>query len=518
MGTGCAPDAEPAAPGARDTAVAELDALAWITRVSVDVRGARPSRTDLEAVSLDPRAAEAIVDAYLSDPRVGTRAAWIWNDALHTAVYFRDPPYRRLEGSPEELRAVGWQDLEVVRRLVDEDRPFSEIVTLQELPESDLTAAFWGIDGPGSGAEWVWRVPADGRPMAGLLSSSTFWLAHDDDRQNLNRQRANLIASVFTCADFFARQVDLELTGGASTAAEVEDATRHDPGCVTCHAALDPLAAAVGGFADRGTVQAQPHAWPYSPYMADWFRGWNGAAWWGTPIADLRELGQAVAADPRFPRCVVRRTAEGLFGQAVEEDDIDAWAPAFVDEDGLRLRALLGRLVRSDVYLALPPRVVTTEQLRETLVDLTGVSDDAAPDDGFGPLTWQSGLRTLGGGTDDTFVLERTREAGPGVVLVQQWAARRARSALDEDATRAVGERRLWTIADPDAAPDDATLREQLRDWYERALSIPVATDAPAIDGLMALWAAAGGQADPRGAFGACIEAIVRHPAAVVVP
>jgi hypothetical protein len=115
-------------------------------------------------------------------------------------------------------------------------------------------------------------------------------------------------------------------------------------------------------------------------------------------------------------------------------------------------------------------------------------------------------------------VLERTREAGAGLVLVQQWAARQARASLQADAGRAEGTRALWTHAQPGVPPSDEVLRHQLVDWYTRGLSVLAATDDAAIDGLVEVWHASGGAEDPDGAFGACLEAIVRHPAFVVTP
>ena len=55
----------PAAPEAPPTAKApgegQLSATAWLTRASLDLRGVRPSASELAAVAADPAAAEAPV-------------------------------------------------------------------------------------------------------------------------------------------------------------------------------------------------------------------------------------------------------------------------------------------------------------------------------------------------------------------------------------------------------------------------------------------------------------------------
>ncbi len=488
---------------------------AWVTRVSLDVRGVRPSTADLAAAA-DPAEAARLVDRYLEDDRLGTRIAWIWNDTLHSAAFFMGSSYRILTPTDEEARALGWNALEVVRRVVDDDLPFTEVVTATTVPWNDPVATFWQQDPPGTGTEWTEAAPTDGRPMAGMLSVSALWLVYDADRTNLNRRRANVVSRVFACADFlergssFDRDIPFESLSTLSTAVRTEDT------CLACHAGLDPLAAFFGGFADRTVAQPMGDLYRYSPWTADWYRGWTSPSWYGHPGSDIHDLGALIAADPRFAACAVRRVAEGLVGHPVDAEQLARWTRAFVDVDDMEVRPLVARIVASDAYRADEERVLTTEQVHSALADLTGWDPQTSSDAGWMPLSWDRQVRTLGGGTDDFEVLLRNREPGLGTQVLMTWAGRVATQALADDATRAEGDRVLWTELDPGGAPEDAEIRAQITVWYLRFLG--VSPEETSVDGLLDLWSAAsdaGSVGDGSGGA-AVLQAIVRHPRSVI--
>ncbi len=482
-----------------------IGASAWVTRASLDLRGVRPSPAELAEVAADPDHADALIASFVDDARLGERVAWIWNDSVHSAVFFRDSPYRIMNPTDEESRALGWNPLEVVREVVDEDRPFSDLVTAGSVPWNDPVASFWDQPPPGTGAEWTAITPDDGRPMAGILSVSAFWLVYDADRVNLNRRRANAVSRIFVCADFLDRQGDaLDLS--FASLSDLGEAARTEPACLSCHAGLDPIAAFLGGFPDRSVMQAQAELYEYSPWEAAWYRGWTAPAWYGHPGMDLRDLGAMIAADPRFAACTVKRLSTGLLGHEADADQLADWTRAFT-AGGLQIRPLVAEIVASDAYRADDERTLTTEQLHSSLADLTGWDPQEDGAAAWMPLSWDREMRTLGGGTDDVQVLVRNREPGLGTQVLGLWAARTALQALDADLRRPAGERVLWTELDPDSSPDDAAVRAQLRSWYLRFLSVEP-TEA-SVEGLYALWSA---EPTPAEGGAAVIEGLVRHP------
>jgi hypothetical protein len=513
----CAPaPADSTEAPAEDTAVAipELEPVALLTRVSLDLRGVRPSLEEIAAVGDDPSVLDAWVADWVRAPAFAERVAWWWDDALHTAVWADD--YQRF-GTLEfaTWRAIGQEPLRVVRGVVEEDRPFSDIVTTPETMADPTLAALYGLPYTGADGGWGWTTYPDGRPMAGVLSSTSLWLRHTGDVTNFNRRRANLVASALLCADFLGRDGQFTFAIDPDTLTNIEEAVRTDPACLSCHAALDPLAALFGGFAERSLQEPEEQYVRYSFQNEAWYMAWTAPGYFGRPVAGLAELGELVAADPRFDRCAVRRSYEALVSDASFDDEPagDALAAAFRDEDGERISALVARIVATPRYRSATLRTLTPEQLQTALVDLLGWGDGAGDgvdaddlDDGLVGLAWRDELRVLAGGTDDETILRRNGAPGAALQVVLDWAARQAvPAALAADRARPAADRRLLTAED-----DPPT---QLAAWYTRFLGVPVEPDGPEVTRLLALWEGAGGG---DAGWEIVLEALVRHPRMVL--
>ncbi len=459
----------------------------------------------------DPAAADALVASFVDDDRFPARMAWLYDDHLRTAVFFENSPTRDWSDLDDaSLRSLGGAPLELVRATVAADAPFSRVVTATELPRNDLLAEVFSLAPTGTGSAWAMTPPDDDRPMAGLLSSSELWFVYDGDSLNNNRRRANAVARIFLCDDFLARDVSLAFDLSLEALAEMDQASQTEPSCLTCHAALDPVAALFGGFPARSVNAPRENLARYDRWTERALQGWRLPHWYGRPLADLAELGVAVAADPRFSRCTARVFTEGLLGgPTTDEDLVDQLALAFRHDDGLRVRELAARVVGTDAYRAEDARVLRPDQLPTLLAGLLGLD---ATDDQLADLAWETELRLLGGGLDDVDVVEPNREPGLGHHVLLAWAARStAEDALSQDAARSAEDRLLWTVAEPWPTAD-AQVREQLAAWWLRFLSRQVAPDSPEIDRLFALWQATGGADAPQDAWAVVVQALLRHP------
>ena len=136
--------------------------------------------------------------------------------------------------------------------------------------------------------------------MAGLLSSRVLWMRYTADTFNFNRQRASALSRMFLCADFLDRDGTFEFNALADSLANVEEAIRTEPGCISCHSALDPLAAFFGGFSELSTDLLLVPTPLFSRQCA-----WASAIQkkpFGQPEI-LADLGDFVAADPRYTVC-----------------------------------------------------------------------------------------------------------------------------------------------------------------------------------------------------------------------
>ena len=487
-----------------------LEASRLLARRSLDLRGRRPTLEELDAVEADPAALDRLTALYLDDPALPQQMAWIWNDSLHTAIW--PSTYTRFgDWTPEQWSAVGQEPLQIIAAVIAADRPFTDVVTEGRTQSNPALRALYGLSGQGEG--WVWTDYPDGRPMAGLLSTNVMWLRVTADAVNYNRVRANALARTLLCADFLDRPGSFTFDVDPSSLSRVERAVAEEPACLSCHAALDPLASLFGGFAERSDSQPLSGYVTYSPLSADWFAARQPPAYFGLPVADLGEASALIAADPRFARCAARRFAEGLLGEPLDDlYTLDALTDAFLAADQV-VRPYLASLVAHPAYTAPEPRLLRSEQVDSALSAFLGL--EASLTEGLGPLTWSVDHRVLSGGTDDETVTTRAPNLGLGPALVMEWAARAAAGpALSADLARAPAERILFTVEGAEAeAPAEATVRAQLALWMRALTSEAVDAEGDSIDGLFTLYQRG---ATPLAGYTLALQALLRHPAVMV--
>ena len=456
-----------------------LDGARYVARLSLDLRGTRPSPDELATTSVD----EPFIDDLLDDPRFAIQMRWLWNDALQTAVW--GAGYTRFgDLSFTEWRALGAEPLDLIEQIIAEDRPLSDMVTADHLPLSDTLAALYGL--PSGATDY-----GDGRPMAGVLSTNALWLRYTADEVNHNRTRANTVARVFLCSDFLDREGGFRFDVDPSALSEIEAAVSTEPACLSCHAALDPLARFFGGFAPRSDNHPLEQYVHYSAHQSARLLAEDGApAYYGLPAADLTDLGALIAADPRFWRCATVRFYEGLTRQTPDPAEVDRLT-ALLRAEGGSARALVRAIVQTDAYRDPAWRLLRPEQLTTSVPDALGWSPGDGQQDGLNPLTWDPEVRVLAGGTDDDTVTTANTRPGVGLLVTTTWAARQAAEALDL----------------PDAFADEDEARATLAGWSARLLSVPTDPDDPALEPLLQL-------ADDPGPA-AAREASRRHPRGV---
>jgi len=505
-------DGEPAVDSgttpATDPAPALIDDAAWLARASLDLRGVRPSTAELEALQAGETTVPDQVDLWLQDPRFPERMGWLWNDTLHTAIW-ADDYFRFGDLDFETWQAIGQEPLQIIATVIAEDRPFSDVLTSAETRANPALADLYDLDA--SSADWAWVPYTDGRPAAGLLSTNTLWLRYTADAVNLNRTRANSVARLFLCADFLERDGDFTFAVNAEDLADVERAVAEQPSCLTCHAALDPLAAFFGGFAEQSDDLPNDQYLRWSQHHADWSAARVQPSYYGVPGADVADLGAVMAADPRFAGCAAARFYEGLVGTTPTVAQRSALGARF---QGLALdtRALVAELVSEPAYRADDGRLLRVEQLGTSLVDLLHWGDSEALEAGLNPVIWSQEHRLLGGGTDDDTVLFRNASPAVGLQILLEWIARQAVApALEAELARSEP-----TLLVDGVPQDEDALRRQAAAWHARFLTRPVATDSAEIDALAALWHDAGGDTDPDSALAEVLGVFVRHPALVV--
>jgi hypothetical protein len=570
---GCAPDrgGEPRreADSAPPTVeVVPLDGPAQLTRISLAIRGVRPTPSELRAVVQDPSVRDRLLDDWLRGNAFGATVRDLHAEDLRVRADTGDllPAVAELEGVDQHAiyAAMSEAPLVLVEQLVHDDRPYTEVVTADHVWADEVFATIWGLPYDTDGPDWQRTQWTDGRAHAGLLSHSSLWLRHVSNGGNFHRGRANVVARTFLCADFDDRDVLASTAVDVSDPEEVASATRNDPACVSCHQSLDPLAGFFWGYKGdilrssvlraydfdcreeyRDLATGRDYCYPlrlFNPeFEHDWEQhGLRPPGFYGQPGQGMAELGAMIAEDPRFSACSVRRFA-GYLTQTPADEVPDAEVARLQDrfvDSGFSARALVRDIVTSQRFLAshdpggssdavVGAQILRPEQLARSLEALTGFAWRAAPDGadcGDTPTgCWgeddllasdNHGFRSMFGGTDGVRTVRPTHTPTPTRLLVLEAVAGEAAAfVVDHDLERPVSQRRLLTHVTSDTT-DEGLVRAQLVE-LQAALHGRLSTpDAAEIDALWELWSALPGE--PARRWSLTLSAMLRDPAMVL--
>lgn len=480
----------------------------WLTpgehlaRASLALRGIRPAPRELEIVAADPAALPALIDGYLGAPELGATMRDLHNEVFRFKLQHWNyllPGHPPLDGRSvhQILSSIYDEPLRLIEDIIVHDRPYTQIVTAGYTMADPLVAGAYGL--PHSGAErWERTVWLDGRGAAGILATNAPYLRYRSTFYNFNRGRANAFSRGLLCHDFLEGEIHLDTNLDVADPEVVKHALVANPSCVGCHQTLDPLASYFFGFR-QGTLNVLEY--PYPVYFPDNAEAWRQAtgrapAYFGRPVEGLAGLGQAIAEDPRFARCMVRNFASYLLETpaAALPHEYLAGLHQELLRGGLRAKALLRAIVLSPRFaMAGHQEPGTAEQLRgylklrpqalaRMIEELTGYrwagtstfgrEVDYLDDD-------LVGYRVLAGGIDSYFVTEPSHTMNATTSLVvQRLALEAARAVVEREAV--AGPRRLFapgSLLDP-AEP---SVRRQLARLRARIYSQLVTDSDPSL-------------------------------------
>ncbi|HHO53280.1 MAG TPA: DUF1585 domain-containing protein [Deltaproteobacteria bacterium] len=545
---------------------------AWLTpvehavRASLTVRGLRPSAAELTTVQQDPAALDGLISTWLTEPAFGEVVRDLHAEILRIRVdTVQQFPARGLLRGVELgqiNRSTTEAPLRLIEAIVTEGRPYTEILTADWILADQTLATIYGLPYDPEGAQWQRTWWTDGRPAAGLLSSSELYHRYPSNGSNFHRGRANVIASTFLCDDIGQRPIAVEDTPVATDVADVVEALSHDPGCAGCHQALEPIASFLWGFKavlppksmaayeaidcevegyDEQELLppaagfAEDLCYPLRLYHPAEERTWESLglpapALYGRPGERIDDLGRMITEDPRFAICTARRFA-GYLLQADPETLDHAMVTELAESlvaSGFDARALIHRIVTSDAFRAAQPRhVLRPEAYARSLEALTGFVWLGAHADGCDPETcWGTvdlansdlfGFRTLAGGMDGIQRTAPTHVPTPSKHLVWvRLASEAADAVVDADlAEPDPSRRRLLRALGPDPAHP---IRSQLVALQLAILSEAVAPDDVQILRLEAVFAEAMARhGDPARAWKLVITALLTDPRGVLL-
>ncbi len=451
--------------------------------------------------------------------------------------------------------AIRREPLELLRYIVEQDRPFTEILTADYTMVSPYSARGYGIyeevkdkfEDPDDPFEFIpTKIKAlknragkvqpskDGDyPHAGLLSMFQYLRRYPTTETNRNRLRARMYYDHFLGVDIMS--LAPRVGDAAAIDAQYEIPTMQAAECVVCHRTIDPIA---GLFQDYYNEMGH-----YGPRNDGWFDDMFGPGREGDDLPEseqwraLQWLGERTVTDPRFAVAMAEHVYYILMGRKVLRPPGDIEDPQFAarrraylaqrelietaaarfTESGFNLKTIVQVLTVSSFYRADGLAVAVEQPERQAELDDIGIVRMLSPEQierkiiaifgrPWGRLDGSYAI--LYGGIDSKEVTERLTDPSGAIGSLQRILANAvACQNVAADFILPPAERRLFPNIEPDVTPnaDDPKVENQIRDaivhLHHHILGRADRPDDPEVDQTYRLFAAVVAEATSREQF-----------------
>ena len=519
-----------------------------LRRVTLSLAGRLPTPSEQAAVQKGGlKAMDAIVDQMMQEEAFYERLQEAFNDILLIRGYDGVPEtalsYEHFKNrnwyQKHDLSSAGDEDaqrkarykladdyreamlrepLELIKYIVRNERPFTEIVTADYIMVTPYTSRGYGIYGElkdkfkDSTDPFEYlpaRLPSlkhrNGRshqesptgfyPHTGLLSTFQYLKRYPTTETNRNRLRVRMYFEHFLGIDIMA--LAPRVNDAAKITTEYEIPTMQAADCVVCHKVIDPVA---GLFQDYYVVDGKG---VYGPRKDGWYEDMFGPGLDGEDLPtvqrwrSLQWLGERTAKDPRFAVAMVKHVWYILYGRKpllppediddplfsakrrayqLQRSEIEQIATRF-SEANFNLKVIFQELIQSKFYqvegLGASPKdanrlaelddlglvhMLSPEQLERKLTAIFGRK--------WGRLTHrESKFNILYGGIDSKSVTKRITEPSGAMGAIQRIMANDvACKNVAADFSLPPGQRRLFPSIEPNVVPGlDAKSDEQIQ-------------------------------------------------------
>jgi hypothetical protein len=307
------------------------------------------------------------------------------------------------------------EPMEMIRRVVKNEQPISNAITLDHTFVTPLSATFYGFTTSEQAALFDADLSNDATetaqaqlhktanntlgggpasvsyPHAGILTSHAMLGRWPSTTSNKNRGRAQSIVmrrllniDVMKFAEFS--------TASLAPDADLESATQNEIACTVCHSAVDPLAVLWQHFQNAGQymVNAPSSAtdnMPEPEIMGDVLAA-------DDPTDPILFLADHVVQHERFPLAMLMPVLQGLTGFQELDNNIDPLDPLveekalaaeiqhkllstlrarFANEHALRVKPMIKDVIKSELFRAKSADTASLTDLEKKALELAGV-------------------------------------------------------------------------------------------------------------------------------------------------
>ena len=170
-----------------------LNPTEFYTRLSLDLRGHRPSLEELDLVEKSNRQLNKHIDDLLYSENFGTQFAHLMVGFWRTEVVELDHTEHEYSISNiiPVITSLGDEPLQILAEIANHDLPYSEFVTADWTMNNEFLAQWSPVNYPEGETGWKRVTYTDNRPSAGVLVSNGLWWRYTSTQNNANRGRAN---------------------------------------------------------------------------------------------------------------------------------------------------------------------------------------------------------------------------------------------------------------------------------------------------------------------------------------
>jgi len=221
--------------------------------------------------------------------------------------------------------------------IVDEDRDFRQWMTTQRTFINRSLAALYGVPAPtAEGFGEIFLDAEDGR--RGLLGQASVLSLHSHSGSSSATLRGAFVLSTLLCKSIPPPPADVDTM---IPEADAESPTlrlrllshQEDPVCATCHIPLDGVGLGLENFDGVGRWRDTENGSTIDP------SGFIDQ----DPFDNAWEMGERVAENPDFSKCMVRHLYSYTTGQNIEigQEDLVAWLSSAFVTNGHSYRSLM---------------------------------------------------------------------------------------------------------------------------------------------------------------------------------
>jgi hypothetical protein len=414
--------------------------------------------------------------------------------------------------------------LELIAHVVQNNRPYSEILTAPYTMVSEKTAEIFktgltpatnvfvpaqNMGQHTSGDEhdqpkYDWNNSSEiTLPHAGVLTEAAFLQQYPTTSTNRNRARA-----LWTYRHFLGEDIEASAARTIDPAAliDTDNPTLKNPACTVCHMRLDPLAGAFQNFGERGIFREQSFGLDslddgykrsklYKPgdlWYTDMRPPGFEALILTDPFFSLSDIAKILVKDPRFAKGAVKFWWPAIFGEEFLDDGLtsveydakistlEKLANAFT-KSNYDLKYLLTEMLMSDWFRGASiathatespanytggKRLLTPEELFEKTKDLSDIED----------ANLLNSFKLGYGGIDSLAIAKRQRNISHFMLrIAERHALSKSCAIVATEFNKPQNSRKLFTLVDRTDFPSQ--INSTLSNTNAPEISADIASD-----------------------------------------